>query len=430
MLRARQRLGKYRILGRIASGPLADVYRAMDTIQKMKVALKIPKSDDDTGHEEFLHEVQVATKLKHPNILSVLNASYIDDQFVIAMELGDESLADRIERRISNSRALDLAGRAIASLAHAHANKIIHCDIKPENFILFPDNQLKLADFGFAKFNLRTLKASGSGTIDYIAPEQAMGRPKFQSDVFSLGLVVYRLLSGSLPEWPFEWPLKGHDKLTTRVRPEVVELLQNSIQLDPKRRYADAVQMQAAFARAQRQVRKQKRAKPKSRTATKSGTSWRQIQWREFQRQFRQTLQTTHTCRRCEGPVAESMQCCPWCGFDNPARGSESRMPSSCPRCERGVKNDWGYCAWCYGPGFVEESSRTYPDKRYVARCERERCRGPLMPFMRYCPWCRKKVQRPWKLKGSRHRCSSCNWGIARGYWNFCAWCREPVRHG
>ena len=369
----------------------------------------------------------MATKLKHPNILSVMNASYIGDSFVIAMELGVESLADRIERRISTARALDLAGQALASMAHAHELKIIHCDIKPENFILFPDNQLKLADFGFAKLNLRTLKASGSGTIDYIAPEQAMGRPKFQSDVFSLGLVIYRLLSGRLPEWPFEWPLKGHDKLAARVRPELVEVLRTAIQLDPKKRYRDAVQMRAAFGKAQSHVRKHKRSKPKS--GTRRGTSWRQMQWREFQRNFKQTLETRYSCRSCEGPVAESMQCCPWCGFDKPARGSESRMPASCPRCERGVKNDWDYCAWCYGPGFVEESSRTYPDKRYSARCESERCGGPLMPFMRYCPWCRKKVRRVWKLKGSRGSCKSCNWGIARDYWKYCAWCREPVRH-
>ncbi|MCP5001110.1 MAG: serine/threonine protein kinase, partial [Hyphomicrobiales bacterium] len=403
----------------------ANVYRAQDTIQKIKVALKIPKADDDTGHEEFLHEVQVATKLRHPNILSVMNASYIDEKFVIAMELGEESLADRIERRISTARALDLAGQALASMAHAHEHKIIHCDIKPENYILFPGNQLKLADFGFAKLNLRTLKASGSGTIDYIAPEQAMGRPKFQSDVFSLGLVMYRLLSGSLPEWPFEWPLKGQDKLAARVRPEVIEVLENAIQIDPRRRYRDAVQMQAAFEKAQTHVRKQKKAKARSKSR---GSQWRQMRWREFQRQYKQVLDTRHACRHCEGPVSESMQCCPWCGFDKPARGVESKMPSSCPRCERGVKNDWDYCAWCYGPGFIEERSRTYPDKRYTARCESERCRGPLMPFMRYCPWCRKKVRRAWKLKGSRHTCKLCRWGIARDYWNFCAWCREPVR--
>ena len=61
------------------------------------------------------------------------------------------------------------------------------------------------------------------------------------------------------------------------------------------------------------------------------------------------------------------MQACPWCGFDNPARGCASKMPAHCPRCERGVKNDWDYCAWCYGPGFVAESDRFYPDKRYTS---------------------------------------------------------------
>jgi serine/threonine-protein kinase len=426
LLRSRQKIGKYKIVGRIASGPLADVYRAYDTIQKRRVALKIPKEDRHVGHEEFLHEVQVATKLQHPNILSVLNASFIDEHFVIAMELGEESLADRIERRMSIAGALDLAGQAIAGLAHAHEHKIIHCDIKPENFILFPDNRLKLCDFGFAKISLRTLKASGSGTIDYIAPEQAMGRPKFQSDVFSLGLVLYRLFSGKLPEWPYAWPMTGYDRLTSRVRPELMEMLKKAMQVDPAKRYRDAVQMQSVFEQLHSHARRQRRGRAKS--ERKAGSSWRRLQWREFQRQFKATLDTHHHCRRCEGPVAESMQACPWCGFDNPARGSDSKMPSSCPRCERGVKNDWDYCPWCYGPGFVAESSRVYPDKRYQARCSNKRCRGQLMPFMRYCPWCRLKVRRAWKLPGSRHSCTACGWGVAREFWNFCAWCREPVR--
>jgi serine/threonine-protein kinase len=426
-LRARQKIGKYRILGRIASGPLADVYRAFDTIHRERVALKIPTAGAYAGDEEFLHEVQVARKLQHPNILSVINASYIGEHFVIAMELGEESLADRIERRISTARAMDLAGQALAALAHAHEHRVIHCDIKPENFILFPGDRLKLADFGFAKISLRTLKASGSGTIDYIAPEQAMGRPKFQSDVFSLGLVLYRLFSGKLPEWPFEWPLAGHDRLKARVRPEFTRFLRKSIQLDPKKRYRDAVQMQVAFEALAGHARRQKRARSKN--GAGRGISWRQLQWREFQHKYRKVLHTTHQCRRCEGPVSESMQACPWCGFDNPARGSESLFASTCPRCERGVKNDWDYCAWCYGPGFIEETSRRYPDKRYTANCANRKCRGPLVPFMRYCPWCRTKVKKPWKLSGSRHRCKACHWGIAREFWNYCAWCREPVGH-
>jgi len=424
LLRTRQKIGKYTIQGRIASGPLADVYRAYDSVQKMRVALKVPKSTDNAGEREFLHEVQVATRLKHPNILSVLNASYIDGHFVIAMELGEQSLAERIERRMSTARAIDLAGQALAALACAHEHRVIHCDIKPENFILFPGNRLKLADFGFAKMCLYTLKASGSGTIDYIAPEQAMGRPKFQSDVFSLGLVLYRVFSGRLPEWPYEWPLAGHDKLMARVRPELAEMLRKAIQLDPKKRYRDAVQMQAAFETLQSHARRQKR--PRSRSSRRS--SWRQMQWREFQRRFKAQLDTRHHCRNCEGPVSEAMQACPWCGFDTPTRGSESRMASSCPRCERGVKNDWDYCAWCYGPGFVEETTRTYPDKRYSDKCENRSCNGPLMPFMRYCPWCRKKVRKPWKLKGSKDTCGACHSGIAREFWNYCPWCREPVR--
>ncbi len=426
LLRARQKIGKYKIVSRIASGPLADVYSAFDTIHKQRIALKIPKSGEYTGTDEFLHEVQVAVRLDHPNILSVINASYIDDRFVIAMELGEKSLADRLERRIATARAVDLAGQALAAMAYAHERKIIHCDIKPENFILFPGNKLKLADFGFAKFNVHTLKASGSGTIDYIAPEQAMGRPRFQSDVFSLGLVIYRLLSGKLPEWPYEWPLTGYDQLTARVRPEFVDFLKSAIQLDPAKRFPTAIQMHAAFERLKTHTRKQKRSR--TRNARGNGVSWRQLQWRQFQRAYKRVLDARHQCRRCEGPVAESMQACPWCGIDNPARGCETSMPSSCPRCERGVKSDWDYCAWCYGPGFIEETTRRYPDKRYTARCGNARCRGDLMPFMRYCPWCRMKVKRPWKLPGSGRRCRSCHWGIAADYWNYCAWCREPVR--
>ena len=264
MLKVRQKVGKYKIVSRIADGPQADVYAAYDTIHKQRVCLKIPKEGEHVGSEDFLHEVQVAAKLRHPNILSLINASYIDDRFVIAMELGERSLADRMERRMSTARAMDLAGQALAGLAHAHEHKIIHCDIKPENFILFPGNQLKLADFGFAKLSLRTLKASGSGTIDYISPEQAMGRPKFQSDVFSLGLVLYRMFSGKLPEWPFKWPLPGLDRLNKRGRPELADLLRKAIQLDPAKRYRTAIHMRSDFERLKSHARRQKRVKAKN----------------------------------------------------------------------------------------------------------------------------------------------------------------------
>ena len=120
MLRTRQKLGKYRILGRIASGPLADVYKAADTIHRTRVALKIPKTDDHTSPDDYLREVQIAARLKHPNILTVQDASFIDGNFVISVELGTEWLDDRIERRMSTMHAMELAEHALAALAYAH----------------------------------------------------------------------------------------------------------------------------------------------------------------------------------------------------------------------------------------------------------------------------------------------------------------------
>ncbi len=426
MLRARQKLGKYRILGRIAAGPLADVYKAADTIHKTRVALKIPKADDNVSQDDFLREVQIATRLNHGNILPVQDASFIDGHFVIAMELGTESLADRIVRRMSTAHAMSIADQALAALAHAHEKKIIHCDIKPENFILFPGNRLKLADFGFAKISLRTLKASGSGTIDYIAPEQAMGRPKFQSDVFSLGLVLYRLFSGKLPEWPFKWPMVGYDRLQKRYPPELSTMLRKAIELDPADRFRNASEMATAFRRIKRKYA-EKNPSRRRRSVSVKGAGWRKLQWREFQRLYRKDLETRHYCRRCEGPVAENMQGCPWCGVDNPAKGAETTMPAVCPRCERGVKTDWRYCAWCYGPGFEVETTRRFPDKRYAGKCANSRCREPLMPFMRYCPWCKVKIKKPSKIAGNRQKCSTCHSGIVREFWKFCPWCNAPV---
>ncbi len=431
MLRARQKLGKYRIIKRIASGPLADVYAAQDTIHNTRVALKLPKNSHGATDEDFIREVRLAFRLDHPAILKIQDASHVDGQFVIAMELGIESLADRIIRRISTTTALELAEQAIAALAHAHERKIIHCDVKPENFILFPDNRMKLCDFGFAKVSLRTLKASGSGTIDYIAPEQAMGRPKFQSDVFSLGLVLYRLFSGKLPEWPYKWPMVGKDRLQARVRPEFAQMLKKAMQIDPGKRYRNAVEMYAAFTRIQNRARRQRKGNKRngSRRSADTSSAWKQLQWKEFQRQFKPALDTRHDCRSCDGPAAESMQVCPWCGIDNPARDATTRMPATCPRCARGVKTDWDFCAWCYGRGFETETNRFFDDKRYIANCANRRCQGPLMPFMRYCPWCRQKVKRQWKLQGSQHKCPNCRWGIAEGFWNYCAWCKEPLGH-
>ncbi len=250
LLRARQKLGKYRIERRLSDGPRAAVYQAYDTIHGVKVALKIPDPDimDDDFLDEFRREARLSVRMEHPNVLPIQNACFIDDYFVIAMPLGLETLGDRMTRRMSNELALDFTQQALAAVAHAHSRKIIHCDVKPENFIIFPDNRLQLTDFGFSKIAVRSVKrASGSGTVGYLSPEQALGRPMFQSDVFALGLVLYQLYSGQLPEWPFKWPPSGYPRIRGKLRPKMLKWLRKAIELKPEDRYKNAVTMERAF---------------------------------------------------------------------------------------------------------------------------------------------------------------------------------------
>ncbi len=247
-IRTRQKLGKYRIDGKLGYGGFAVVYQATDTIEGSRVALKIPYDHliTDSVLEDFRREVRLAAQLDHPNILPLKNADFIEGRFVITYPLGDRTLADRLQSRLSLNLALDFAEQMLAGAAYAHEHRIIHCDIKPENMILFSDNRLMLTDFGIAKVALRTIRASGSGTLGYCAPEQAMGQPSFRSDVFALGLIQYRMLTGHLPEWPFRWPPPGYGRLKTRVPADLVELLRRSIEINPRQRFADAGAMLGA----------------------------------------------------------------------------------------------------------------------------------------------------------------------------------------
>ncbi len=254
-LRVGSWLGKYKLRRRIASGGFADVYLAQDTMLGIPVALKIPNATGETTMEDFLREIQLMARLDHPNILAIKNADFIEGHLVVAYQLGERSLDDRLAKRISLENALDYTEQMLEGLAFAHAERIVHCDVKPDNLILFADGTLKLADFGIAKLAVRTIYGSSSGTLGYMAPEHAMGRPSTRSDVFSAGLVVYRMLTSHLPEWPFDWPPAGFERLK-RHGPELVEFVRRSMEVRAKKRYADAGAMLAAFRKIEPAVRR------------------------------------------------------------------------------------------------------------------------------------------------------------------------------
>lgn len=431
MVRVRSRLGKYRIDRRLAEGGFATVYRARDTVSGISVALKIPHPAlvNRQMLETFRKEVRLTEQLDHPNVLPIKDAGTIDGIFYVASPLGVETLDDRLGRRLAPRTMVDFSMQMLSAVAYAHSKRIMHCDIKPENFILFAENRLRLADFGIAKVALRTVPASGSGTVGYVAPEQALGRPSLRSDVFSLGLVLYRMFSGSLPEWPFRWPMTGHERLERILAPPAVALIRRALEVDNALRFADAGAMLRSFQRLGHRVIR--RSTPRASRATRRparDVSWKTVRWKEFVRRYRTTLQIRNTCHRCSGPTSEAMQACPWCGARRRPAEQVTRFPKRCPRCRRGVKSDWRFCPWCYGAAINPDGEHRYADSAYVGRCGNRSCSGKvLLPFMRYCPWCRRKVTRAWKVADAKSRCTRCNGGLLRDYWEHCPWCAKPV---
>ena len=255
MLRVRQKVGKYRIEKRLGVGGFSAVFRAMDTIEGIRVAIKVPHASLVNGQtiEEFRNEVRLTARLDHPNILRLKDASFVDGHFLIVTQVGQQTLEERLRKRMAVTTALHYAGQMLEAVAYAHRQRIIHCDIKPENMILFPNNRLCLTDFGIAKVAQRTVSGSGTGTIGYMAPEQAMGKPSARSDVFSLGLIIYRMFSGKWPEWPYD-VLPAMDRVRRKVHPDFISFFRRCLDLDSRKRYRDAEQMLKAFRAAEKKT--------------------------------------------------------------------------------------------------------------------------------------------------------------------------------
>jgi hypothetical protein len=432
MLRRGHRLGKYCIRGRLAQGGFADVYRAHDTVEGVDVALKVPlpSSTGAAMLEAFRREARTVARLEHPNILPLKNADTTEGRFIISYPLGTSSLDDRMARRpLPVPLALSFGEQLLSALAYAHEQRVIHCDVKPENLILFGDERLRLADFGLAKVvAARTVSASASGTIGFMAPEQALGRPSARSDVFSAGLVIYRMLTGTLPEWPYDWPPPGHERLL-RIAPEIAEVLERAIQVDARRRYRDAAQMLEAYGKAQRKLLRRRKAGSETTAQRKQSVrDWRSVRLRQLRNMLAGRLVLSHQCGACHQPVDERMHACPWCGVAPLQPTGPSTYPAQCPRCARGIKLDWSWCAWCHGPKIGPQSSRRFTDRRYASACGS--CGGKLIPFSRYCPWCRVRVHTRWTLVKTARRCTHCEQPVLPGFWAHCPWCAKALAEG
>ncbi|MDR0498989.1 MAG: serine/threonine protein kinase, partial [Holophagales bacterium] len=198
-----QTLGKYQIIERLGAGGFGTVYLALDKLLNRKVALKVPHHQ--TEESTLLHEPRIMATLKHPNIVELITVDEANANYFMVMEYVDgESLDKQIrnERGLQPLRALDIAIGICTAIVFAHSNQIIHRDLRPANILMTRDGVPKVTDFGTSRvleLQKEDYARTRIGSPPYMAPEHFRGRTVFQSDIWSLGVTFYEMLTGTVP---------------------------------------------------------------------------------------------------------------------------------------------------------------------------------------------------------------------------------------
>jgi serine/threonine protein kinase len=255
---------RYQLLEPIGKGGMAIVYRAQDLMLERFVAVKVLREDysrDPAFQERFRREAKAAANLSHPNIVIMHDFGLDNGQLFLVMEyVPGKDLKTLIKQRVrfSPEDALPLLIQACAGIGYAHRAGLIHCDVKPQNMLVSPDMRLKVADFGIARALSTVLPEEQRdvvwGSPQYFAPEQATGgAPSPASDVYSLGIIMYEMLTGSLPfqsttdsdlarqHVEVEPPLLS--EILPEVSPTLEQILKKVLSKEPSQRYRTADQL-------------------------------------------------------------------------------------------------------------------------------------------------------------------------------------------
>ena len=416
-------LGKYRLKRIIDTGGSCEVWQARDSIEGIWVAVKIPlvgvNGQRDNG--PLLREVRAVSNLRHQNILSIKNADIINGYAVLATELSTRTLADS-SKPMSLARIALIISQVLKGLAHAHSQRIVHCDVTPSNIFLFTNNRAAIGDFGISlKLKGRVRTVEDFGTPGYVAPEQAYGYPTYRSDCFAVGLILYEYITGVLPRWPFNWPYKGHERLREKTGTAFVKFMRKALSVDPKNRFTNAEKMLIAMMESMPKNLQTRIA----RKISKKKADWRKVRRESFIQKYKRIFPVLFRCIECDEPIAEVMQVCPWCGSKKNRFDTRTQFSHICRHCHRGVLPEWRFCPWCYGPGFLPQESEKSLKINYHARCAY--CHGKLIRFMRYCPWCHHKVKQTWDVRPFPEICSKCGWPVDSDFWNYCPWCKQSL---
>jgi serine/threonine protein kinase len=196
-----QHVGKYQILSNLGSGGFGTVFLARDTWIDKKVAIKVPHRQSG-DFDELLQEPRLLAALDHPNIVGIITAEKTDGVFFIVMEYvkGEslEGVLDR-EKAIDVPRSLNFVAQILKGVEHAHDNQVLHRDLRPANVLVSENGTAKVADFGTSRFLEKSHATTVIGSPPYMAPEHFQGRAVLASDIYSVGVMFYQMLTGQLP---------------------------------------------------------------------------------------------------------------------------------------------------------------------------------------------------------------------------------------
>ena len=263
---------RYRLEGRIGQGGMAVVYSGVDTVLRRRVAVKVLREQlaaDADFVQLFYTEAQHAAKLSHPNIVNIYDVGREGENYFIVMELVDgATLGEMIEKdgALPEPVAIDFAAQICSGLAYAHRQGLQHRDVKPANILITKDDVVKLSDFGIARAvttQTMTMTAPGlvMGSVYYLSPEQAQGHElRETSDLYSLGVVLYQMLTGKLPytgESPVtvalkhvSSPIPSLDAEDVPISPALAAIVRKLLQKDPSDRFQSAVEVAKALREA------------------------------------------------------------------------------------------------------------------------------------------------------------------------------------
>ncbi|MFI5246934.1 MAG: protein kinase [Nitrospirales bacterium] len=278
-------VGPYSVIGLIGKGGVGEVYLAEDPRLGRRVALKLLRREfaqDEERLRRFQQEAHAASALNHPNILTIHEIGQADSRYFMATEyIEGETLRQHMSRtRMKLREVLDVAMQVAGALAAAHQAGIIHRDIKPENIMVRTDGYVKVLDFGLAKLTEQQINgdtespsvslvetSSGVllGTVNYMSPEQAEGRPlDHRTDIFSLGVVLYEMLTGKRPFEGNSAVATLHaiineeppraDKLNSQLPPEATDILAKAMGKNPQERYQHAGDFELDLLRLKRGI--------------------------------------------------------------------------------------------------------------------------------------------------------------------------------